>query len=52
MERSFAAAADIASRLDLASLRDKTAVTVPLARKLLREDGGQPFPPVNVSGVK
>jgi chromosomal replication initiation ATPase DnaA len=40
MERSFAAAADIASRLDLASLRDQTAVTVPLARKLLRENAG------------
>src|SRR5205807_3155029 len=32
MERSFAAAAELASRLDLASLRDRRAVTVPLAR--------------------
>ena len=38
MERSFAAAADIASRLDQASLRDKTAITIPLARKLLLEE--------------
>lgn len=38
MERSFAAAGDIASRLDFASLRDQTAITIPLARKLLRQD--------------
>jgi chromosomal replication initiation ATPase DnaA len=39
MERSFAAAADITARLDLASLRDRRAITVPLARELLAESG-------------
>jgi DnaA regulatory inactivator Hda len=35
IERSFAAAADIAARLDAVSLRDKREITVPLARELL-----------------
>ena len=37
MERSFAAAAEMASRLDLVSLRDRRAITVPLARRLVSE---------------
>jgi chromosomal replication initiation ATPase DnaA len=37
MERSFAAAAEIASGLDLVSLRDRRAITVPLARQLVSE---------------
>jgi chromosomal replication initiation ATPase DnaA len=39
MERSFAAAAEMASRLDLASLRDRRAITVPVARQLVSEAG-------------
>jgi chromosomal replication initiation ATPase DnaA len=39
MERSFAAAAELASRLDLASLRDRRAITVPLARQLVSKAG-------------
>jgi len=35
MERSFAAAAEMASRLDRVSLRDRRAITVPLARQLV-----------------
>lgn len=52
MERSFAAAADIAARLDQASLRDKCAVTVPLARKLFTESAAQRVSSVSDSGVK
>jgi chromosomal replication initiation ATPase DnaA len=37
MERSFAAAAEMASRLDRVSLRDRRAITVPLARRLVAE---------------
>jgi chromosomal replication initiation ATPase DnaA len=37
MERSFEAAADITARLDLASLRDRRAITIPLARQVLSE---------------
>jgi chromosomal replication initiation ATPase DnaA len=37
MERSFAAAADLAARLDLASLRDRREITVPLVRRILSE---------------
>jgi chromosomal replication initiation ATPase DnaA len=39
MERSFAAAAEMACRLDSVSLRDRRAITVPLARQLLSEAG-------------
>jgi chromosomal replication initiation ATPase DnaA len=39
MERSFAAAAEMASRLDRVSLRDRRAITVPLARRLVSEGG-------------
>ena len=37
MERSFAAAAEMASRLDRVSLRDRRAITVPLVRQLVSE---------------
>jgi chromosomal replication initiation ATPase DnaA len=37
MERSFAAAAEMASRLDRVSLRDRRAITVALARRLVSE---------------
>jgi chromosomal replication initiation ATPase DnaA len=39
MERSFAAAAEMACRLDSVSLRDRRAITVPLARQLLSGAG-------------
>ena len=39
MERSFAAAANMASWLDQLSLRDRRAITVPLARRLVSEAG-------------
>jgi chromosomal replication initiation ATPase DnaA len=39
MERSFAAAAEMACRLDSVSLRDRRAITVPLARQILSEAG-------------
>ncbi len=52
MERSFAAAAHITARLDLASLRDGRPINIPLARKLLKEHGDHLFPPASDSGVK
>ena len=52
MERSFAAAAEIAARLDQVSLRDKCAITVPLARKLLTESAAHPPSSASDSGVK
>ena len=51
MERSFAAAADIASRLDLVSLRDRRPITVPLARQLVSELGAHSSSPARDSGV-
>jgi chromosomal replication initiation ATPase DnaA len=42
MERSFAAAAEIAARLDQAALAEGRAITVPLAKKTL---GGSAHPP-------
>ena len=51
MERSFAAAAELASRLDLASLRDSRAITVPLARQLVSELGVHSSSSVRDSGV-
>jgi len=39
MERSFAAAAEMACRLDSVSLRDRRAITVALARQLLSKAG-------------
>lgn len=44
MERSFAAAALIAARLDGAALRDGRAITVPLARRILAELADQLLP--------
>jgi chromosomal replication initiation ATPase DnaA len=51
MERSFAAAADIASRLDLVSLRDRRAITVPLVRQLVSELEVHSSSPARDSGV-
>jgi chromosomal replication initiation ATPase DnaA len=51
MERSFAAAAEMASRLDLASLRDRRAITVPLARQLVSEAGVHGSSSARDSGV-
>lgn len=51
MERSFAAAAAIAARLDAASLRNRRAITIPLARELLEEPGDHPFAPPSDPGV-
>ena len=45
LERSFAAAADIAARLDAAALAGGQAVTVPLARRLLAEPESQSSAP-------
>lgn len=42
LERSFAAAADIAARLDAAALAAGQAITVPLARRLLAEPHSPP----------
>ena len=39
MERSFAAAAGLVERLDRAALAGRRAVTVPLARRVLEQDG-------------
>lgn len=52
MERSFAAAADVTARLDQASLRDKSAITVPLARKVLTESAAHALSPASDPGVK
>ena len=51
MERSFAAAAEMASRLDVVSLRDRRAITVPLARQLVSEAGGHASSSARDSGV-
>ena len=50
MERSFAAAAEMAARLDVISLREHRAITVPLARQIL-EDGVHASSSVSDSGV-
>jgi chromosomal replication initiation ATPase DnaA len=52
MERSFAAAAKIAARLDQASLSDKCPVTVPFARRILTESGDYSVWSLSDSGVK
>lgn len=52
MERSFAAAAEIAARLDLVSLRDRREITVPLARQVLSEAAVHSFPPNSEPGVR
>jgi DnaA regulatory inactivator Hda len=51
MERSAAAAATIAARLDTASLQDRRPVTIPLARRVLRASEDQPSPAPSNSGV-
>ena len=51
IERSLAAAATIAARLDAASLRDRRPITIPLARRLLKEAGAQRLPVASASGV-
>jgi chromosomal replication initiation ATPase DnaA len=51
MERSAAAAATIAARLDTASLQDRRPVTIPLARRVLRAADDQPSPAPSNSGV-
>jgi chromosomal replication initiation ATPase DnaA len=52
MERSFAAAAEIAARLDSVSLRDRRAITVPLARQILREAAVHALSPSCDLGVR
>ena len=42
IERSFACAADIAARLDAAALREKSPVTIALARTVLAQNGYWP----------
>jgi chromosomal replication initiation ATPase DnaA len=51
MERSFAAAAEMASRLDVVSLRDRRAITLPLARQLISELGAHSSSSARDSGV-
>jgi chromosomal replication initiation ATPase DnaA len=51
MERSFAAAAEIAARLDVISLRERRAITVPLARQLVLEAGVYASSSAKDSGV-
>ncbi len=51
IERSLAAAAAVAARLDAASLREGRPITVPLARRLLKEAGAQRLPSESASGV-
>jgi chromosomal replication initiation ATPase DnaA len=51
MDRSFAAAAEMACRLDSVSLRDHRAITVPLARQLLSAAGDQGSSSARDSGV-
>ena len=51
MERSFAAAAEMAARLDVASLCDHRAITVPLARQLVSELGSHSSSSDRDSGV-
>ncbi len=51
MERSFAAAADTAARLDSVSLSDRRAITVRLARRVLTEAGAHSSSPARDFGV-
>ena len=51
MERSFAAAAEMAARLDVVSLRDHRPITVPLARQLVSEAGSHSSSSGKDSGV-
>ena len=45
MERSFAAAASLAARLDEAALASRAAVNIPLARRILAEIEAQSSAP-------
>jgi chromosomal replication initiation ATPase DnaA len=51
MERSFAAAAEMAARLDMVSLRDRRAITVSLARQLVLEAGSHSSSSAGDSGL-
>jgi chromosomal replication initiation ATPase DnaA len=51
MERSFAAAIEITTRLDKAALRNKSAITLPLARNVLEQIRVQSLPLASDSGV-
>jgi chromosomal replication initiation ATPase DnaA len=51
MERSFAAAAEMAARLDMVSLRDRRAITVSLARQLVVESGSHSSSSAGDSGL-
>jgi chromosomal replication initiation ATPase DnaA len=51
IERSFAAAEHMVARLDGAALSSGGRVTIPLARKVLREDASQPLSPRNEPAV-
>ena len=51
MERSFAAAAEMAARLDVVSLRERRAITVALARQLVSEAGDHSSSSARDSGV-
>jgi chromosomal replication initiation ATPase DnaA len=52
MERSFAAAAEMVSRLDVVSLRERRSVTVALARQLVSENGVHASSSARDSGVR
>jgi chromosomal replication initiation ATPase DnaA len=52
IERSFAAVAEMAERLDAVSLRDGRAITVPMARELLAGSENYPRLPSIDSGVR
>jgi chromosomal replication initiation ATPase DnaA len=52
MERSFAAAAETAARLDSMSLSNRRAITVPVARQLLAEARAHSSSSGRVSGVR
>jgi chromosomal replication initiation ATPase DnaA len=51
MERSLAAAAEVAAALDQLALSSGGAITVPLARRLLDERNDQPLPPGSDAAV-
>jgi chromosomal replication initiation ATPase DnaA len=51
MERSFAAARSLAAHLDAAALRGGTAVTIPLARKIVAQLGDHSSSSASESGV-
>jgi chromosomal replication initiation ATPase DnaA len=51
IERSLSTAADIAARLDAAALREKSPITIALARNILAQTDDQSFSPVSDAGV-